>query len=260
MCGWCSYEEFCSGMSEPFEDCSTSFTIFTDFCPLPVINSVDPNRGPVEGGTRIKITGSNLGAAFSDIVQVWLVGPTNNVSCSLVGEEGGYVIGSQVTCETEKFSSTGEYTVEVEVQRESQTVYVVAMADFEVVQPVLSGVAPTFGPKSGGIEVAVSGSLLDIGNTEETRVELNGVNCGDVTLYETVLLVDVYINVFFKRINGSRLTCVSNAIIGNEMSISTGGPVQVFINNAIINMTGVDFEFQQDPVYAEVTPYKVIPA
>ena len=173
-CGWCS--DVCSVV----EECTNTFTTSTMMCPLPVIDSVDPNRGPVEGGTRIKITGSNLGAAFSDIVQVWLVGPTKNVSCSLTGEGSGYILGQQVTCETEKFSSTGQYPVEVLVQRDSQTV--VSMADFEVVQPALSGVTPAFGPKSGGIEVAVSGNLLDIGNAEETRVELNGVNCGVVTL------------------------------------------------------------------------------
>ena len=173
-CGWCR-DTFCSVV----EECTNDFTTSTMMCPLPVIDSVDPNRGPVEGGTRIKITGSNLGAAFSDIVQIILVG-TTTVSCSLAGEEGGYVLGQQVTCETGAFGSTGHYTVEVAVQRDSQTV--VVTADFEVVQPVLSGVTPTFGPKSGGIKVAVSGSLLDIGNTEETRVELNGVNCGDITL------------------------------------------------------------------------------
>ena len=174
-CGWCR-DTFCSVV----EECTNDFTTSTVMCPLPVITSVDPNRGPVVGGTRIKITGSNLGAAFSDIVQITLVGTPNNINCSLDGEEGGYVLGQQVTCETEAFGSTGQYTVEVVVQRDSQTV--VATADFKVVQPVLSGVAPAFGPKSGGIEVAVSGSLLDIGNTEETRIELNGVNCGDVTL------------------------------------------------------------------------------
>ena len=173
-CGLCR-DTFCSVV----EECTNDFTTSTMMCPLPVIDSVDPNRGPVEGGTRIKITGSNLGAAFSDIVKITLVG-TTTVSCSLDGEEGGYVLGQQVTCETEAFGSTGQYTVEVVVQRDSQTV--VATADFEAVQPSLSGVAPAFGPKSGGIEVTVSGSLLDIGNTEETRVELNGVNCGDVTL------------------------------------------------------------------------------
>ena len=46
---------------------------------------------------------------------------------------------------------------------------------------MLSRVAPMYGPQSEGIEVVVSGSQLDIGNTDETRVELNGVNC-NVTL------------------------------------------------------------------------------
>ena len=38
------------------------------------------------------------------------------------------------------------------------------------------------------------------------------------------------------------------------------GPVNVFIDNAILSMNGVEFEFRNDPVYIEVTLHNVIPA
>ena len=50
-------------------------------------------------------------------------------------------------------------------------------APFSVDEPQLNGVHPKFCPKSGRIEVAVSGGSLAVGNTDQTRVELNGVNC-----------------------------------------------------------------------------------
>ena len=171
-CGWC--DDICSVM----EECNDLFITSTESCPLPMIDTVRPNRGPMEGGTCVTITGSNLGAEFSDIVQIRLIG-SSTVTCSLTGEEDNYVIGQQIVCETEVFDSTGDYILEVEIQRDTQTEVVESM--FQVVQPMLSGVAPMYGPQSGGIEVVVSGSQLDIGNTDETRVELNGVNC-DVTL------------------------------------------------------------------------------
>ena len=170
-CGWCD------GMCSVMEECNDLFITSTESCSLPIIDTVRPNRGPMEGGTRVTITGSNLGAAFSDIVQIRLIG-SSNVTCSLTGEEDSYVIGRQIVCETEVFDSTGDYILEVEIQRDAQTEVITSM--FQVVQPMLSGVAPMYGPQSGGIEVVVSGSQLDIGNTDETRVELNGVNC-DVT-------------------------------------------------------------------------------
>ena len=64
------------------------------------------------------------------------------------------------------------------------------------------------------------------------------------------------------RANGSSLFCVANAfnVTSGNASDSTGGPVVVFVDNAVIDMTGVEFEFRGDPVYTSVTPRKVIPA
>ena len=92
-CGWCSNSE-CTVS----EECSATFSITTDACPAPVINSIQPNRGPREGGTRVTITGTDLGASFSDILQVRLVSETGtNVSCNLAGEEL-YVLGREIVC------------------------------------------------------------------------------------------------------------------------------------------------------------------
>ena len=158
------------------EECTPSdFSTSTADCPPPDIASVQPNRGPVSGGTRVTITGSNLGTAFDDIVDVRLRSGSDTVDCSLAGERDSYITGLEIVCETEAADSAGEYSLEVEVARESETV--VASAPFLVEQPVVSGVDPRFAPKSGGIVVVISGSNLDTGNTNEITVELNGVNC-----------------------------------------------------------------------------------
>ena len=71
--------------------------------------------------------------------------------------------------------------------------------------------------------------------------------------------------IFFPcRANGSSLSCVANAFNGNvtsgNASGNAGGPVVVFVDNAVIDTTGVEFEFRGDPVYTGVNPRKVIPA
>ena len=43
-----------------------------------------------------------------------------------------------------------------------------------IADPTISSVSPTFGPMAGGSTLTVSGTILNIGNTENTRVTLNG--------------------------------------------------------------------------------------
>ena len=152
-----------------------TFSTTTNLCPLPNINSIHPSRGPREGGTHVTITGTNLGAAYSDILEVRLHSEAGtSVECTLAGEET-YVIGRQIVCVTQNSSSTGEQMMLIQIQRESNEE--VASALYTLEQSQLSGINPAFGPQSGGIEVVISGNNLDIGNTENTRVSLSQVNC-----------------------------------------------------------------------------------
>ena len=68
----------------------------TSQCPSPTAISVAPLRGPVEGGTRLTITGTDLGAAFSDIGEVTLR-ETSDVTCNVAEY---YIPGIQVVCES----------------------------------------------------------------------------------------------------------------------------------------------------------------
>ena len=174
QCGWCGAQTSC----QVEEEC-TSGPLFnsTSQCASPAISSVSPLRGPVEGGTRLTINGTNLGAVFTDIVAVTLQqGPNTNVTCQLKNYKNDYIPGTRVVCETEAFSSLGGYRVSISVNRTSGIV-VAQGPEFSVEQPTVSGVSPSIGPVSGGVEVAISGSDLDTGNREETRVQLNGMEC-----------------------------------------------------------------------------------
>ena len=166
-CGWCSDE--CSVV----EECSATFSTTTIMCPQPSIDSVQPNRGPTAGGTRVSISGTDLGASDRDILNVTLRLGGVDVNCTLSVED--YDVGRRIVCETLNVTSDGNYMLEVYIQRESSTEVVSAPYSYE--EPRLTGVDPAFGPKSGGIEVVISGSSLSIGNRENTAVTLGDSDC-----------------------------------------------------------------------------------
>ena len=63
---------------------------------------------------------------------------------------------------------------------------------------------------------------------------------------------------FSCRIMSTDIRCISGAL---DDSSSTGmGPVVVFIDQAIVNMSGVEFEYRDDPVYSSASPQMIIPA
>ena len=61
--------------------------------------------------------------------------------------------------------------------------------------------------------------------------------------------------IIFCRVTDSSISCVSGSFDGNATS---EGPVEVFIDNAIVS--GVEFEFRDDPEFESVSPHTVIPA
>ena len=63
------------------------------------------------------------------------------------------------------------------------------------------------------------------------------------------------------RVMGDYICCFSGAFnnSGNP-SISRKGPVVVFIDNAIVSTSGMEFEYRDDPVYSSASPQMIIPA
>uniref|UniRef100_A0A8B9MZE8 Plexin-B1 n=1 Tax=Accipiter nisus TaxID=211598 RepID=A0A8B9MZE8_9AVES len=111
-----------------------------DLCPAPLIHSVYPLSGPVEGGTRITITGSNLGQKHQDIAETVTVA---GIPCASI-------------CETSS-------------QRQ-------ALA-FPLANPELKSIIPTQGPKAGGTCLTLLGSKLLTGHPSEISVLLGDLPC-----------------------------------------------------------------------------------
>ena len=75
-CGWCSSNGACTVELE----CTAGWNGKESVdCPEPFISTIAPKRGPIEGGTKLTIKGSNLGVRFQDIVSV----KVNDQECDL---------------------------------------------------------------------------------------------------------------------------------------------------------------------------------
>ena len=158
------------------DSCSVgSFVEVSAGCPSPTVTGVDPPAGPLEGGTTLTITGTDLGTQASDIASVTVGGS------ECVIDQGGYKTGTQVVCETGSVSAVDPNTnLVVSVMRSDGSVETDASTFFSYLQPMVGSVSPVFGPMAGGTKVVITGTDLDIGNKQNTRVELRRTECTEL--------------------------------------------------------------------------------
>ena len=135
-------------------------------CDDPVITSFDPVNGPPQRGTTITITGTNLGAQFSDIVSVTI----GSHVCTPIEEQ--YRTGERIVCNIDTNNSTTEdsNSINITVSTSSGNKTTTSNEQFMFLLPSIDSFFPTFGPRSGSTQVMITGNNLDIGNTEQTRV------------------------------------------------------------------------------------------
>ena len=166
-CGWCGGTSRCV---EP-ETCP-SITNQLLNCSSPVLRSVSASSGPFGGGTRLTITGTDLGVTVGNIVNVTVGG----VNC--IVQPGGYLAGKQVMCVTGNYSSGGTQRIPVNIHMNISGSLAPAQSNltYTYVRPSISSVFPKSGPMAGGTNVTIEGMSLNVGNGVK-RVLLNGAMC-----------------------------------------------------------------------------------
>uniref|UniRef100_A0A8C2X6U5 Plexin-B1 n=1 Tax=Cyclopterus lumpus TaxID=8103 RepID=A0A8C2X6U5_CYCLU len=145
-------------------------------CPAPVIHFLDPVSGPVEGGTVVTISGSNLGQRAEDIQNSVTVA---GVPCSVIHSR--YEVSSRIVCETT--SSGGEKSGQASVKVRGGGLGLSAQI-FSFQDPVLSGIFPQRGPKAGGSSLTIRGRRLRTGHPGEVGVLIGGVPCVVLSIQE----------------------------------------------------------------------------
>ncbi|KAI3357204.1 hypothetical protein L3Q82_015660 [Scortum barcoo] len=179
-------------------------------CPAPVIHSLDPLSGPIEGGTLVTISGSNLGQRAEDIQNSVTVA---GVPCSVVHSR--YEVSSRqaigppenkqfkkqnqtnlnpyfvivttlcfylrIVCETTRSDreKSGQASVEVRGGGLGLSGQIFSFQD-----PVLSSIFPQRGPKAGGSFLTIRGHRLKTGHPSEVSFLIGGVPCMVLNIQE----------------------------------------------------------------------------
>ncbi|KAK2121938.1 Plexin-B2 [Saguinus oedipus] len=159
-CAWCGgqsrcvYEALCNATSE---------------CPPPVITRIQPETGPLGGGIRVTILGSNLGVRAEDIQRISVAGR----NCTFQPE--GYSVSTRIVCVIEAAEAPLTGGVEVDVLGKLGRSPPDVQFTFQQPQPL--SVEPQEGPQAGGTMLTIHGTHLDTGSQEDVRVTLSGVPC-----------------------------------------------------------------------------------
>lgn len=149
-CVWCGAS--CSFIDACLEPPAAS-------CPPPRIDLIYPLSGPVTGGTRVTIEGSNLGTSVDEIKGKIVIG---GVPCDVLE----YTVSVKVVCVTGP-STHGAAVIMVG----NQAGLTRAQEKFQYKPVHLLDVHPKTGPKAGGSRLYITGSNLNIGSSVEVFLD-----------------------------------------------------------------------------------------
>uniref|UniRef100_A0A672YLX3 Plexin-B1 n=1 Tax=Sphaeramia orbicularis TaxID=375764 RepID=A0A672YLX3_9TELE len=138
-------------------------------CPAPVIHSIEPLSGLLEGGTMVTISGSNLGQKAEDILHSVSVA---GVPCTVIPSL--YEVSSRIVCRTK--ASGGETSGHVSVEVSGGELGVSSQT-FSYQDPFVMGVSPERGPKAGGTSLTITGRNLLTGRPSDLSITVGGVPC-----------------------------------------------------------------------------------
>ncbi|KAH0630349.1 hypothetical protein JD844_013290 [Phrynosoma platyrhinos] len=170
---------------------------------------VYPLTGLTEGGTRITITGSNLGQKHQDIAETVTVA---GIPCEV--DALVYEISSSIVCTTGGSGTERSGHVVVEVPGGGQGV---SAHVFTYQDPELKSISPSRGPKAGGTCLTLKGSKLLTGNPSKISILIGTFPC--------------YIRSDMQEDALQCLTSPSNASVALPVTISGGREIRVHGHN-----------------------------
>nr|XP_009294949.1 plexin-B1 isoform X3 [Danio rerio] len=196
-------------------------------CPAPHIHTIEPLSGPVEGGTVVTVSGSNLGQRAEDIQHSVSVA---GVSCSVIPDR--YEVSSSIVCETA--ASVGEQSGHVSVQVRGGGIGQSAQR-FHYQNPVLLAVSPLKGPMSGGTSLTITGQNLLTGRSSEISILIGGVPC----------------HILPEQFSNERVECVTG---GSNRTGESG--VTVRFGRAERHLKETHYHYTPDPNVTHAAPSK----
>ncbi|CAD6194251.1 unnamed protein product [Caenorhabditis auriculariae] len=230
-CGWCAVESKCTKPRACRARNADDWFNSTQLCPNPVIHDFTPKTGPVGGGTKLTITGANLGRRVEDVSQAVQVA---NVPCDVVPEE--YVPSSRIVCITGKAPvRESKGAVAVTLRADVLNYYAHSTESFAYVEPIVSSIRPAKGPRSGGTDITLTGADLDAGT--EVVAKFGNIPCEVLSR------------------TSKRLVCR----IGPSGDDGGYFPLQIAFDSALSRTAiPINFEFTSNPAVSSVFPNRTI--
>ncbi|KAG8517997.1 Plexin-B2 [Galemys pyrenaicus] len=153
----------------------------TSECPAPVITKIQPKTGPLGGGIRITILGSDLGVKADDVKSITVAGR------NCVFQPELYSVSTRIVCSIEAANTSISGGVEVDIN--GKVGHSPSDVQFTYQQPQPLSVEPKQGPQAGGTTLTINGTYLDTGSQEDVRVTLNDVPCNVTQFGDTIQCV-----------------------------------------------------------------------
>lgn len=207
-CVWCGGQNRCLYEAQ----CNNA----TSECPPPVITRIQPETGPLGGGIRVTIFGSNLGVTADDVQRVTVAGR----SCAF--EPKHYSVSTRIVCVVEAVETSLMGGVEVDVN--GKLGHSPPHVQFTYQQPQPLSVEPKQGPQAGGTTLTITGIDLDTGSQEDVDVAIRGIPC-KVTQF------------------GPELQCVT----GPQTTLGEM-PLEISYGGSLVSNPNVTFTYRENPV------------
>ncbi|XP_061689935.1 plexin-B1 isoform X2 [Syngnathoides biaculeatus] len=229
-------------------------------CPAPVIQSIEPLSGMLDGGTMVTITGSNLGQKAEDILNSVSVA---GVPCIVITHL--YEVSSRIVCRTK--ASEGEKMGHVSV-KVTKGEFGISRQTFRFQDPFVMGILPERGPKAGGTTLTIGGRNLLTGRPSDLTVTLGGVPCHMVSEVQSsrVQCVTGYSNktgnhqVTLHYGSSKRHLHTSSYYYTHNPNITHAKPTKSFLSGGrLIYVSGHNLDVVQVPqMVVTVSPYESI--
>nr|XP_013803319.1 PREDICTED: hepatocyte growth factor receptor isoform X3 [Apteryx mantelli mantelli] len=216
QCGWCSKR--CARSQECVEGTWTQETC------LPRVYEILPSSAPLEGGTKLTVCGWDFG--FSKNNRFELKNTVVHIGGQTCALEAKFSNKNKLEC-TVPAAKNASFNISSSVSvGHGKTLF----NTFSYVNPIITSISPTYGPKSGGTLLTLAGKYLNSGKSR--RIFVGEKPC---TL---------------KSVSASTVECYTPA-----QRIPQEYRVRVGIDEAVRDAKG-HFTYREDPVVLKIHPAK----
>ncbi|CAF4154537.1 unnamed protein product, partial [Didymodactylos carnosus] len=267
-CIWCEKDKSC--LNAKLSNCDQNQVVSAAIgtCPDPRILEIVPLYGPLNGQTPIKVYGTSLGKKMDDIRAILIYENRTEYSCIIKSDF--YIISQAFLCSPIEQLPIGLYILKVIVK----SVISKDRPIFRIVQPSISAVYPTLGPRSGGTILSINGKYLIVGNKIQIYVGtqecilLNEKNdkkylfSDDTVSVEKLDIVDNEI-IQCRTTKLSTLSHIDEVLYHERSKVSKRqtlwtGTISVFIDNFTETYTNLTYSYIEDPSIYNLSRYTSI--